>query len=219
MTLENTFGVPWSLLTTPSTARMFVPENDPAMFGVLGPVTAAGGVLIRLILDAGNGAEQRDHLAAPGRQIRKLVRREDGRVLGAIGLHLRGLSGDADRFRDVADLQDDVAGGHALVGAHHESAAAVDLESVLFHTKVVGLGLHGVEGEGADFIRDGAAGFAASGAGQRDLGIRDRLAPTDRRQLPEMVPVTVIWAVKSPQKSAVNSRHRSFMDTEITSRN
>ena len=69
---------------------MLVPENAPRDVRRAGAVTAARRILVGLILHAGNGAQHGDHFAAARREVGQLSGGQDGRMFGAVGLHLGG---------------------------------------------------------------------------------------------------------------------------------
>ena len=96
-------------------------------------------------------------------------------MLGAVGLHLGRLPDDADGFRDLADLEGDVAERDLLVGGDRHSAAFVSLEPLLFDAKVVGVRLHGNHGERPGLVGHGGAHFGGAFAGHGDFGAGDRV--------------------------------------------
>ena len=126
------------------------------------------------------------------------------RVFRTIGLYLRNLPGHADRLRYLADLQRDIAGGHALIGADHHVVPYEGLEPLVLHPQVVGPGCMAIMLNAPTSF---ATVFRVSDV--REL-VMVTLAPAmtwpeGSTTVPLSVPVIVIWAESSPKNIVANN--------------
>ena len=136
---------------------------------------AAERVRILLIRDAGQRAEDRDHVAAARAELFELVRRDQRRPLRALRLDEVALGGRDDRLRDAADGEREGADGEALAGGEHRVAPLEDAEAVRFHADRVDARLHRRENERAIVARGQLAGEAGVRFLENDHGAWQRL--------------------------------------------
>ena len=126
---------------------------------------AAHGILVGLILHAGNGPQERDNVTPARGQVTELGRGELGGMLRAVGLHHSALGFDGDGVCYSADLKLDIACRHPLVGAHHHAGSLERLESTVLYPERVDVRGHRHEVKRADFVASSGAAVTGLLAG------------------------------------------------------